>query len=131
MTFDNMTGLLYLSWQCPEEEYAHRCPPNHPPNITCPREIRCPAESWSVEELKEFDTFEHNAYYGIDGVALCSISIIGLLLNISGVIILARHQSMRNVFNNLLICLFCFDSTYILATLMNQSFMAQFNIMPR
>ena len=131
MTYVNMT------WhQCPEEEYVHRCQPIDSPNITCPRKIHCPAENWADEDFEfqsfeEFAKFENNAYYWIDGVVLCPISIIGLLLNMFGIVILSRYQSMRNVFNQLLISLFVFDSTYILTTLMNQSLMVQFNIMPR
>ena len=121
--------------QCSEDDYyIHDCDPTdkrYPPNITCPREIRCPAESWTFEDIEYFRGFNKIAYYWIDGVALCPISIIGLLLNITGIVILARHQSMRNFFNHLLMSLFLFDSTYILATLMNQSLMVQFKIMPR
>ena len=126
MTHVNMTGQ-----HCSEDDYyIHLCRTN-PSSITCPREIRCPAESWTAEDIEYFAEFDHNAYYWIDGVALCLISIIGLLLNFTGIVILSRHQSMRNVFNNLLISLFFFDSTYILAALMNQSLTVQFNIMPR
>ena len=125
-------NYVNITWrQCPEDEYVHDCEPNHTPNISCPREIRCPAENWGTEDIDNFWSFEDDAYYWIDGVVLCIISIIGLLLNIVGIFILSRHQSMRNVFNNLLISLFFFDSTYIIATLMNQSFTVQFNIMHR
>lgn len=124
-------GVNITRKQCSEDDYyIHHCRTD-PSSITCPREIRCPAESWTFEYIEYFMGFEDNSYYWIEGVALCAISIIGLLLNISGIVILSRHQSMRNVFNNLLISLFFFDSTYILAALMNQSLTVQFNIMPR
>ena len=121
-----------ITWKkCSEDDYyIHHCRTD-PQNINCPRDIRCPAESWTAEDIEYFTGFDDQAYYWIDGVALCTISIIGLLLNISGIAILAKHQSMRNVFNNLLMSLFFFDSTYIFATLMNQSLTVQFNIMPR
>ena len=75
--------------------------------------------------------FEEKYIYWIDGVVLCSVSIPGLILNILGIIIILRHPSMHNVFNYLLIGLFFFDSTYVVSTMLNQSFMKQFNLVPR
>ena len=116
--------------QCPEEDYINHCK-NHTPEIFCPREIRCPAETWTDEYMEHFLRFEELSYYWIDGVALCLLSILGILLNISGIVIISRHPSLHNVFNYLLISLFVFDSTYILTTMLNQSLMKQFNVMSR
>ena len=75
--------------------------------------------------------FEEKYIYWIDGVVLCSVGIPGLILNIMGIIIILRHPSMHNVFNYLLIGLFFYDSTYVLITMLNQSFMKQFDLVPR
>ena len=85
-------------------------------------EIECPAN---------YTVFEAKFIFWVDGIALCAVSIPGLLLNITGIAIILKHPSMHNVFNYLLISLFFFDSTYILTTMLNQSFMKQFHLVPR
>ena len=85
-------------------------------------EIECPAN---------YTAFERKFIFWVDGIALCSVSIPGLILNITGIVIILKHPSMHNVFNYLLISLFTFDSTYILTTMLNQSFMKQFDLVPR
>jgi hypothetical protein len=85
-------------------------------------EIVCPAN---------YTAFEEKFIFWVDGIALCTVSIPGLILNITGIAIILKHPSMHNVFNYLLISLFFFDSTYILTTMLNQSFMKQFHLVPR
>ena len=94
-------------------------------------EIQCPAAEYDEDYIKYLNDFERKFYFWIDGVALCSISIPGLLLNLTGIIIILKHPAMHNVFNYLLIGLFFFDSLYILVTMLNQSFMKQFNMVTR
>ena len=82
-------------------------------------EIDCPPD---------YSEFEKTFLFWVDGVAICSVSIPGLLLNVIGIFIITKHKSMHNIFNYLLISLFIFDSSYILVTMLNQSFMKQFGV---
>ena len=85
-------------------------------------ELECPGN---------YSEVERDFLFWVDGVALCSVSIPGLLLNVIAIITILTHKSMHNIFNYLLINLFIFDSTYILVTMLNQSFMKQFEIVPK
>ena len=84
--------------------------------------IECPAN---------YTVFEEKFIFWVDGIALCVVSILGLLLNFTGIAIIFKHPSMHNVFNYLLINLFFIDSIYILATMLNQTCMKQFDMVPR
>ena len=52
--------------------------------------------------------------YYVEGVALCTVAIIGLLANIATIFILFKQKSSENTFNSLLICLFLFDAVILL-----------------
>ena len=47
-------------------------------------------------------------------IAMIVIAIIGIILNITAVYILATRKSMRNVFNFLLVSLYCMDTIFLL-----------------
>ena len=82
-------------------------------------DINCPPD---------YIEFENKYYFWMDGVALSSAAIPGMLMNFCAIFAILRHKSMHNFFNFLLISLFAFDSTYILTAMLNQSFLKQFNM---
>ena len=88
-------------------------------------ELNCPSD---FSNITEFLKFEEKVLYWIDGVTLCSFSIPGIIMNCIVVLVIVKHKSMHNHFNYLLICLFLFDSLYMLTTISNQSFMKQFRM---
>ena len=83
------------------------------------KQLDCPANHTEFENIFVF---------WVDGVALCSLSIIGLTLNFIAIYILIRNKTLHNSFNYFLVALFSFDNGYIFTTMINQSFMKQFNI---
>ena len=83
------------------------------------QELDCPANH---------SEFENTFVFWVDGVALCSLSILGLLLNFMAIYILIRHRILHNSFNYILIALCSFDNCYIFTTMANQGFMKQFNM---
>ena len=85
-------------------------------------EIVCPAD---------YSVIEGRYIYWMDGVLLCFVAIPGLIFNVLGIVIILRYPFMHNMFNYLLIGLFFFDSTYVLIAMLNQSFMKQFDLVPR
>ena len=88
-------------------------------------------ETIGIECPTNYTVFEGKFIFWVDGIALCVVSILGLLLNFTGIAIIFKHPSMHNVFNYLLINLFFFDSIYILTTILNQTCMKQFDLVPR
>ena len=70
----------------------------------------CPVPNFVI--IREF-------WYWVDGVILFCVGMVGLLLNLAAVYILASRKAMRNMFNNLLISLFCFDSLYLMLMLIS------------
>ena len=58
-------------------------------------------------------------YFWIQGIVLCCVAFVGLILNFIAVYILSTRKSMQNTFNNLLTSLFCFDSIYLLITIVS------------
>ena len=79
----------------------------------------------------DYTEFENKFLFWVDGVALCSLSFPGLLMNLTAIIVLIKNKSLHNTFNYLLISLFIFDSTYIFTTISNNSFMKQFGMATR
>ena len=88
-------------------------------------------ESYTQTELDcpaNHTEFENSFVFWVDGTALCLIGFPGILLNLTAIFIISRHNTLHNTFNLLLVTLFIFDSTYLVTTLANQSFMKQFNM---
>ena len=69
--------------------------------------LYCPI--WTKHDYELIDAFE----YWVGGVALCCISIPGLLMNLMAIYILSTRTAMHSTFNSLLISLFVFDSMYL------------------
>ena len=85
-------------------------------NLTfCPKYTK-----WADNFLDQFSYWE-------DGVALCCVAILGVLMNGTAIFALSFKRSMRNTFNFLLISLFVFDSIFLL-TLLLQSFKRHFSL---
>ena len=72
--------------------------------------------------------FENTFLFWVDGVALCSLSILGVLLNLIAIFTILRYRGLHTTFNYLLIMLCSFDNCYIFTTMANQGFMKQFNM---
>ena len=66
--------------------------------------------SWTEYDLKLYVNFS----FWFEIVIINSVSIIGLIINIIGIISLSTQTSMRNVFNKILIILLCTDSAFLL-----------------
>ena len=76
----------------------------------------------------DYTQFEDKYYFWVDGVALSLTAILGSLMNYCAIFVILRHRSMHTFFNFLLTSLYIFDSTYILAAMLSQSFLKQFHM---
>ena len=70
--------------------------------------IDCPY--WTEDDRELVKSFE----YWIGGVAVCCLSIPGMLLNLIAIYLLSTRVSIQTTFNSLLISLFTMDSFYLL-----------------
>ena len=77
---------------------------------------------------EDHSEFENEFAFWVDGVALCSIAIPGILLNWTAIFIITRNKELHHSFNHFLLALFIFDTTYLFTTIANQSFMKQFGM---
>lgn len=82
--------------------------------------LKCP------QYTKEDDALYAKITFWVDGVAVCVVAIIGLIANFLSALILAK-EDMRNSFNFLLIALFCMDSIYLFASIL-ESFRKGFSM---
>ena len=65
--------------------------------------------AWNVEEMQLMDSFS----FWLSGVAIFCFSVIGSILNLLAIRILIMKESMQNLFNHLLITLFCADTAFL------------------
>ena len=70
--------------------------------------LNCPC--WTNDDRKIVASFE----YWVGGVAVCCLSIPGMLLNLIATYLLSTRVSIQTTFNSLLISLFVMDSFYLL-----------------
>ena len=59
------------------------------------------------------DTFE----FYVEGVLLFIVAVIGIIGNISFIIIFSAHQKKLNTFHSLMVCLAYFDTIYLASSL--------------
>ena len=99
-------------------------------NVTSDEEVNvsdilnCPL--WTENDRELVRSFE----YWVGGVAVCCLSIPGMLLNIIAICLLCTRVSIQTTFNSLLISLFTMDSFYLLFETL-KSFRTKFNIESR
>ena len=74
-------------------------------NISSP--IYCPI--WTKHDRDIVDFFE----YWFGGVAVCCLSVPGIILNLTAIFVLLTRVSINTTFNSLLISLFSMDSFYL------------------
>ena len=75
---------------------------NNSTNIDCPY--------WTEDDRELVKSFE----YWVGGVAVCCLSVPGMLLNLVAIYLLSTRVSIQTTFNSLLISLFALDSCYLL-----------------
>ena len=75
---------------------------NNSKNIDCPY--------WTEDDRELVKSFE----YWVGGVAVCCLSVPGMLLNLVAIYLLSTRVSIQTTFNSLLISLFALDSCYLL-----------------
>ena len=73
--------------------------------------LNCP--TLTLRDLKVIGDFT----FWVEGVAVCCIGIPGVILNLAAICILSARMSRKNNFNQMLITLFVFDTTFLLLTL--------------
>ena len=64
----------------------------------------------STEDLKQLN----NITFWVEGIGIVSLSLIGITFNLLAIVVLSVRKSMQNMFNYLLICLFCADTAFLL-----------------
>ena len=84
-------------------------------------ELDCP--DWSYEKIQLVVKLS----FAIEGVVLTIVGILGISGNLLASIILCTRKEMRNTFNRLLVALACFDSLFILASIL-EGFRKCFNM---
>jgi len=80
---------------------------NHSTDIQ--QNITKECKAWTLEELQLMD----NTGFWLKGVALFSLSTIGVILNLLAIWILTMKESSQNLFNYLLITLFLADTAFL------------------
>ena len=74
---------------------------NQSHNNTCPQ--------WTEGDQELVDAFS----YWVGGVAVCCLSIPGMIMNIIAILALSTRNTIHTTFNSLLISLFALDSIYL------------------
>ena len=72
----------------------------------------------SVEDMNQLN----NITFWVEGVGILSVSVIGVILNLLAIIVLTTRKSMQNLFNHLLISLFCADIVFLFVNIINSTF---------